>query len=680
MVRSSRWLLPLLLAAVQSALWSAEARATEPAAGATAWLTALTATALSVLALGQRRRAPLVALAGTLTVSVPTQLLLPPDTLTLVTVVAVLVALFSVTALSDWVRGLGATAVACAVQFLPSVARYGFGGTLLPDWFVTVGLCSVAAALGAGHRHRRGERRLSALRLVRAERQKERAADAERDRLAHELHDISAHHLTSVVVSVEAARRLGGSRPDLVADALTFASRTAHETRSALGRLVTVMRADDAPAVRPMTASIEELVAGFGKVGRPITVSLPPDLAGPAAEAAHGIVREALTNALRYAPGARVAVRAERAGGALLLSVDNGRAPGAAGDRLDIGSGRGVAGMRRRATELGGQLTAGPRPDGGWRVHAVLPEPSSARGTHTGRRRNFTREQRMADVAVFGFVTMVSVGASLEAADRAGFGAPVRLLLALLLTVHALPLLGRRRAPWAVLAATCATPLLWPAALGSGALPPAAASALVWGGCAQAAAVYAVAAYGRVLRPPSHAGPPAAGTVCPPRPRLTFLAVPAAVLSFALAVMTSFSADGKLLGDPVDPFTVAFLLVPLLCVLAAGLTVVWLAGWLMHRRRRRELDRREAALSALLWSTKGLVHDERRRVADGLRETVLRETDGMISAAAAGSLDDVATATRAALAAMRGLLGSLDAGKAPQRRHRASAASGSAPL
>ncbi|XMA38904.1 hypothetical protein O1157_26170 [Streptomyces albogriseolus] len=362
------------------------------------------------------------------------------------------------------------------------------------------------------------------------------------------------------------------------------------------------------------------------------------------------------------------------------MSVDNGRAPGAAGDRLDIGSGRGVAGMRRRATELGGQLTAGPRPDGGWRVHAVLPEPSSARGTHTGRRRNFTREQRMADVAVFGFVTMVSVGASLEAADRAGFGAPVRLLLALLLTVHALPLLGRRRAPWAVLAATCATALLWPAALGSGALPPAAASALVWGGCAQAAAVYAVAAYGRVLRPPSHAGSPTAGTVCPPRPRLTFLAVPAAVLSFALAVMTSFSADGKLLGDPVDPFTVAFLLVPLLCVLAAGLTVVWLAGWLMHRRRRRELDRREAALSALLWSTKGLVHDERRRVADGLRETVLRETDGMISAAAAGSLDDVATATRAALAAMRGLLGSLDAGKAPQRRHRASAASGSAPL
>ncbi|MFJ8187071.1 sensor histidine kinase [Streptomyces sp. NPDC096105] len=677
MVRTRRWLLPLLLAAAQLALWCAAARTTEPARGAAAWITASVATAACVLALGQRRRAPLVALAGTLTVSVLARLALPPDTLNLVTVVAVLVALFSVTALSDWVRGLSATAVACAVQFLPSAAEHGFGGALLPDWFLTVGFCSVAAALGAGRRHWRGERRVSLLRLVRAERGKKRAADAERDRLAQELHDISAHHLTSVVVSVEAARRLGGSRPELVTDALAFARRTAEETRSALERLVTVMRADDGPADRPMTAAIEELVAGFGKVGRPVAVSLPADLAGPAAEAAHGIVREALTNALRYAPGAPAAVRVERADGALLLTVDNGRPPGAAGDRLGIGSGRGVAGMRRRATDLGGQLTAGPRPDGGWRVHAVLPEPTSARGVPAGRRRDFTREQRIADAAVFGFVTTVSVGAALEAADGSHLDASVRLLLALLLTAHALPLLGRRRAPWAMLAATCATALLWPAALRSGMLPPAAASCLLWGGCAELAAVYAVAAYGRVLRAPSHAGPPPTATAYPPRSRLTFLAVPAAVLSLASAVMASFAADGRLLGDPVDPFGVVFLLVPLLCVLAGGCALVWLAGWLVHRRRRRELDRRHAELSALLSSTKDLVHDERRRVADGLRETVLRETDRVVSAAEAGSLDDVAAATRATLAAMRGLLGSLDAGKAPQAPRPAGTAAGS---
>ncbi|WP_437079364.1 sensor histidine kinase [Streptomyces sp. enrichment culture] len=149
------------------------------------------------------------------------------------------------------------------------------------------------------------------------------------------------------MVSVEAARRIGDSRPDLTAEALAFARRTARETQSALRRLVAVMQVDDPPAPQAMTAPIETLIAGFSRLGRPVSVSLPADLAGPAAEAAHGIIREALTNALRYAPGAAVSVRVQRAGDTLHLTVDNGRPPGGAGtDTAGIGSGRGVEGSR----------------------------------------------------------------------------------------------------------------------------------------------------------------------------------------------------------------------------------------------------------------------------------------------------------------------------------------------
>ncbi|MEE1943315.1 histidine kinase [Streptomyces sp. TRM 70361] len=668
-------LLPGLFAVAQPALWFADARALEEPPGVTAWITAFAATAFTVFALARRNRAPLAALGVILAASVLARLLVPPDTLSLVTGPAVLVGLFSVAVLRDWRTGLGATAVAAAVQLLPTAVRYGSGsgGALVSDWLITTGLYLLAAALGAGRRHWLRERRVTEERLDRAERERGQAADSERDRLANELHDISAHHLTSVVVSVEAARRLGGSRPELAAEALEFASRTARETQSALRRLVAVMQLDDVPAPRSMTTSIESLIAGFGRLGRPVSVSLPDDLSGPVAEAAHGIIREALTNALRYAPGAPVGVRAERAGdGALHLTVDNGRPPGGTGgDRLGIGSGRGVAGMRRRADALGGELSAGPRPDGGWRVRAVLPDSPSARRPAAGRRRDFTREQRIADAAVFGSVTVASWSFALTQTGEAGHGALTHLLLALLLAVHALPLLWRRRAPWLTLAAVGATALPWPVLLHGGVLPPTAADCLLGGGLAELAAVYGVAAYGRVLRPATasadrYGRPPAAQPAYPPGLRLTYLSVPAAVLSFGLPMTAAFAADGSLLGDPAgDLVNVVFVLYLVVVFLGLGFTAVWLAGWSMHMRRRRELRRADAALTALLASTRALVHGERQRVAGGLRETVLRQTDRVISSAEAGSLDEVATATRATLAAMRRLLGSLDADRAP---------------
>ncbi len=275
------------------------------------------------------------------------------------------------------------------------------------------------AGLGEARRQWLAGRLAAARRLAGAEESRQRAGDTERHRLARELHDVSAHHLTSVVVTVDAARRLGGNRPELAAEALSFAERTGGETLTAIRRLVAVMRSTERantadtthdpdgarhanlvgvtgvvaptgvtdgmvgagrpefrPGPSPMSGPIQELVAGFGRLGRPIATRMPDDLAGPAAEAVFGIVREALTNALRYAPGAAVRIDVRRDEGALDLTVDNdppraSAQPAGAG----LGSGRGVAGMRERAAAVGGQLTAGPGPGGGGGYGRRCPTP-----------------------------------------------------------------------------------------------------------------------------------------------------------------------------------------------------------------------------------------------------------------------------------------------------------------
>ncbi|MEK8145185.1 hypothetical protein NKH18_38615 [Streptomyces sp. M10(2022)] len=136
-------------------------------------------------------------------------------------------------------------------------------------------------------------------------------------------------------------------------------------------------------------------------------------------------------------------------------------------------------------------------------------------------------------------------------------------------------------------------------------------------------------------------------------------------LSFGVSMTVAFTGDGMLLGEPVDPLLVLFLLVEAVLCLGLVFTAAWWAGWFMHMRRRRVLDREDTALTGLRSSTRDVVHSERQRVADGLQETVLQQTTRVISSAEACSLDDVAAATRATLAAMRQLLGSLDAGRAP---------------
>jgi signal transduction histidine kinase len=199
----------------------------------------------------------------------------------------------------------------------------------------------------------------------------------ERARIARELHDVVAHHVSMIAVRAETAPyRLG----DLSAPARTELAEISQASRQALSemrRLLGVLRSGEpAPltAPQPGVADLPELVAaaraaGSNQVTLDIDSSLPA-LPAAVGVSAYRIVQEALTNAARHAPGTPVRVMVGMGAAGLSLSVRNG--PGGP-SRSDTGPGHGVRGMRERAAMLGGELRAGPHAEGGFEVFARLP-------------------------------------------------------------------------------------------------------------------------------------------------------------------------------------------------------------------------------------------------------------------------------------------------------------------
>ncbi|MFI7498798.1 histidine kinase [Streptomyces sp. NPDC049687] len=645
------WFLPLVLAVGQMALLRTGTDLTgAPSSGTAPVLGALAATAAECAALGFRLRKPLPALAGTLAASALGRLAVSDE----YPAIGVFIALFSVAARCRSAVTVWATAAVIVHEGLLTVTREGTTSGIVTNLASTALIFSVCAGAGEAWRQWTGGRWAAVRQLAQTEDGGRRAADSERHRLGRELHDISAHHLTSVVVTVEAARRLGKTRPELVDEALSFAERTGSETLTALQRLVEIMRTADESQPQVMTARIEELVAGFGLLGRPIHCELPPDLAGPAAEAVFGIAREALTNALRYAPGAEVRVHVRRDGDVLELTIDNA-APRNAGraDGSGLGSGRGIAGMRERAAAVGGELSAGPGTDGGWRVWARLPDSAGPHQQVSARRRGFLRGEWLTSSWLVAAVALLPLLFVLTAAQEgADVGGPAGVAtLMVLFAVHALPLLWRRQRPWAALAGVAATAWLWPLVHVSGVLPSPLVHYLAGGVPAEAVAVYAVAAYGSGVR-------------------RTWPAPAVAGVSLAAVVVVPVAADGTIWGVAVLPAEIVLLLGVLAVLAWILLTCVWGAGAAVRARRLRVLAREDTAVTDSVRRAAVLAEAERRRVAVGLRDAVLDHTARVVTSAADRRLDDVASAAREALEAMRELLHRLsDEGEGASERH-----------
>lgn len=213
-------------------------------------------------------------------------------------------------------------------------------------------------------------------RMASAEEYSRRLLAEDRARVARELHDVVAHSMSIINIQASTARyRHPGLDPRAVDDFEEIAA----SSRQALGEmrsLLGVLRASDAAGEllpQPGLRDIPELVAQAERAGMDVSLRMPVDeiqVSDVAGLAMYRIVQEALTNALRHAPGAAVTVTCDGTGGSLSASIVNA-APIRPG-RAD-GSGLGLVGMRERALSAGGTVTAGATADGGFAVTAVLP-------------------------------------------------------------------------------------------------------------------------------------------------------------------------------------------------------------------------------------------------------------------------------------------------------------------
>ncbi|MGW0370766.1 sensor histidine kinase [Streptomyces coeruleorubidus] len=205
-----------------------------------------------------------------------------------------------------------------------------------------------------------------------------RRADAERLRIAQELHDVLAHSISVINVQAGVGLALLDSDPEQARTALTTIKAQSKEALGEVRQVLDTLRAPgDAPrAPAPGLDRLPELVEQAASAGLTVDVEgEPPRLAPGTDLAAFRIVQEALTNVVRHSGSRHARVRLAHDADVLRLRVDDdGPATGA-----DTGgSGNGLAGMRERAAALGGTIEAGPRPEGGFRVLAVLPLTASA--------------------------------------------------------------------------------------------------------------------------------------------------------------------------------------------------------------------------------------------------------------------------------------------------------------
>jgi signal transduction histidine kinase len=385
--------------------------------GLSAWV--LLAVALTTAPLAFRRTYPITAFCVILAAIIATS----GSTHTTITFAAVIFAAYCAVSYSPFRRLAMAGVLVAAITVTaaypdtspPVPARFGALLVLLPT-----------AAVGVAIRTWRGRAGESAERLHRAQQEHEaethRAVQEERARIASEMHDVVTHNVSVMVVQAGAARRVLDSSPGDAREALLAveaSGRTAMtELRNLLGLLAP--SGEDGPgaaevavlggttgatgspvpaepggaggaalAPQPGMARIPALLARVCGAGMPVKLSVdapagtPPALPPGIDLAAYRVVQEGLTNVMKHAGPARTTVRIEYRPRDLLITVsDDGPPPGAAptaapGPPADSGA-RGLIGLRERIAVYGGELDAGPRPGGGWRLTARIPlEPAA---------------------------------------------------------------------------------------------------------------------------------------------------------------------------------------------------------------------------------------------------------------------------------------------------------------
>lgn len=282
-----------------------------------------------------------------------------------------------------WIGGGGSAVVLLVISV---VAR---PISLLATDLVMFQLVLIATAAGSivtGRRERAERARQDRRDEVR------RQVVAERLRIARDLHDALAHHLTVVNAQAGVARYLLTSDSAAAASALSGISEQTRKALDELRATIGLLRydaddgapestADDVELLGPVPSldHVDHLLQGFRAAGAEASMTIagtPRPLPTNVDVTAYRIVQEALTNAAKHAAGAEARVLLTWSADELDVQVRNAPPQLQVEAASVAGSGHGLIGMRERAHACGGKVTAGPSPDGGYLVHAVLPIPS----------------------------------------------------------------------------------------------------------------------------------------------------------------------------------------------------------------------------------------------------------------------------------------------------------------
>ncbi|MFJ8537250.1 histidine kinase [Streptomyces sp. NPDC093591] len=663
MNRTDDRLLPVLLICAQAVVWPGAALVRGAVPPGSALLVAALVAGVVAAALALRRVRPVATLVVVAAACALGAGPLPVGAMAVLGTAGVAVALFTVATERDAFTAVLCVVALAAWQFLQGISLHGLSDRDGLDLVLTAVLYAAVCGTGMLVRRSRRARRAAEQRMKRAEAERHRLPAFERRRMERELHDVSAHHLTAVVVTAGAALGLRERRPELAEEALRFAVETGREVTGALGAVrAPAPSREDLPSPEQR---LLELVEAFRRLNQQVDCEIDPLPDGAVADAAYGIVREALTNVARYAPGAHTRVRVRYGDTRTDVVVTSAAPPaGAAAHGAGLGGGRGQAFLRSRAREAGGTLTTGPTEEGGWEVAAVLPGRTAALAE-----RSVPRSYRLAQLtAAVGLVVQPLLPALVIRAQDASSGTRVSagVFFALLAAAQAVALLWLRRAPRTAYGALLGLALLWPVAMAAGdydgpvLLPPA------------LSLLATCAALGTDQLRQAIAPPEGRGVVLglrgrdQPSPTRAGIAVLPAEFSAVLVHAAAATAAVLDRGTTVPTWAV-----PASAILAVSL-VVAVARWAGALRDRRERADRGARDERLATWTEEAVRDawaERRRIATGLETTVLARTADMVTEAEAGRLDATADRAREALAAMRALLDTVREGEtAPELR------------
>jgi signal transduction histidine kinase len=263
------------------------------------------------------------------------------------------------------------------------------------------GLFSISFAVTAllGYYARGRQAYLAALvdRAARLERERRQEAElataAERARVAREMHDIVAHNIAVMIALADGATYTITQDPDQATALMSHVSETGRSALTEMRRLLGVLRQPGAAASgnapQPGLADLDTMIDTVREAGLPVrlTVSGQPFPLPPSAQLAlYRIIQEALTNTLKHADATSAHVRLNYRDEEVELEVSDDGRPGSVAVPVSPGAGsmaagHGLAGMRERAAVFGGEVSAGPRPEGGWRVHTLLRATSAQAGT-----------------------------------------------------------------------------------------------------------------------------------------------------------------------------------------------------------------------------------------------------------------------------------------------------------